>query len=70
MDNLQYWIFTPSKWQERNGWTIDMDRCRASVWQDFSNYQCSRKVKEPIGDYKFCTQHAKLIKKLDAKDAT
>jgi hypothetical protein len=66
---MEFWIFKPSKWQKRMGFTISTERCRYSVWQDFSNYQCTRKAKIFINDYGFCKQHAKKIQeRLDKEE--
>lgn len=43
--------------------SVDGGRCQYGLFR-WHAYQCSRKPKEIIGGYGFCTQHAKIIRSL------
>jgi len=57
-------IYTPLKWQESLGYSVSLDRCRASVHEGGRGvgfHQCGRKptvTREVDGqEYGFCKQH-------------
>jgi hypothetical protein len=58
---LSWVVYKPLGWKAEIGYTVDMERCRASAWDYYAgHYQCSRKPKIVIHGYGFCTQHAKI----------
>ena len=63
MSGIYWYIWKPDEWQRHNGFAVDLERCRFGVWSDFVHHQCSRKPTTEIDGFKFCTQHAKMIKK-------
>ena len=59
IDNFRIW--KPDDWQKYNGFEVDLERCRYSVFDIWSSYQCSFKRKVDIDGYGFCRRHAKII---------
>jgi hypothetical protein len=65
MKNIDRYVFEHVGWKKELGYTIRMDDCRHYA-QDATLkelHQCSREGKHLIGGYKFCTQHAKMVRK-------
>lgn len=56
-----FYLFRPNKTLGQRNYSTD--QCRAVVWENMWNHQCSRKPKYKAGDVGLCTQHAKLVAK-------
>jgi hypothetical protein len=58
-------VYEPLDYQKSIGWKLSPDSCAYKIYERDGVYphQCSRKPKETIEGYGFCTQHAKLVRK-------
>lgn len=64
MDWTDWHVYKPLDHHEAMGSTLQTDYCAHNVYyrDGVVPHQCSRKPKETIQGYGFCTQHAKMVR--------
>jgi len=70
MDKIEWAIYEPLDYQKVAGARRVASRCAYKIYERDGVYphQCSRRPKETIKNYGFCTQHAKMVREyLDRK---
>ena len=62
--DISQYVYEPVEYEKQLGYRRNAEWCAAGVPKEHwvGDRQCMRKPKEEIQGYKFCAQHAKLIK--------
>jgi len=61
-----WWVYEPQEWERSIGYTVNPNRCRYAVHRDYGVgfSQCTRRPIEDIRGYRYCKQHAKLVREI------
>ncbi len=62
-EELEQFVYEPDAFHKRMGAYRHDNRCSHKLHGGNVFYQCSRKPKQTVRDFGFCTQHAKMVRK-------